>query len=108
LGWVAVAARVADVRGLVGRCRFARYTEGVMTASAKEIIEAALKLDRKEREQIAHELLESIDNSSDAELSPAWEAEIQRRLEKIEAGEATFVSGDEVFARAEAVLRGER
>jgi putative addiction module component (TIGR02574 family) len=79
-----------------------------MTAAAKQIIEAALKLDRSEREEIAHELLESIDGSSDAELNPAWEAEVQRRLQKIEAGEATFVSGDEVFARAEAILRGER
>ena len=79
-----------------------------MTAAAKEIIEAALKLDPTEREHIAHELLESVDHSSEAELSPAWEAEIQRRLRKIDAGEASFVNGDEVFARAEAVLRGER
>jgi putative addiction module component (TIGR02574 family) len=79
-----------------------------MTAAAKQIIDAALKLDPTERENIAHELLESIDNSSDAELSPAWEVEIQRRLRKIEAGEATFVNGDEVFARAEAILRGGR
>jgi|KBSMisStandDraft_5_1062788.scaffolds.fasta_scaffold4549859_2 hypothetical protein len=61
----------------------------VVTAAAKQIIEAALKLDPKEREHIAHELL-------------------QRRLHKIEAGEATFVSGDEVFARAEAILRDKR
>jgi putative addiction module component (TIGR02574 family) len=79
-----------------------------MTAATKQIIEAALKLDPTEREHIAHELLESIDEASAGELSPAWEAEIQRRLRKIEAGEATFVSGDDVFARAEAVLRGER
>lgn len=67
-----------------------------------------MKLEPTEREQLAHELLESIDESSDVALSPEWEAEIQRRLRKIEAGEATFVSGDEVFARAEAILRGER
>jgi putative addiction module component (TIGR02574 family) len=79
-----------------------------MTAAAKEIMKAALKLDPTEREHIAHELLESIDDSSDAELSPVWEAEIQRRLRRIEAGEAAFVSGDEVFARAGAILRGER
>jgi putative addiction module component (TIGR02574 family) len=79
-----------------------------MTAAAKEIIEAALKLDQTDRERIANELLESLDNSGEAELGPAWEAEIQRRLRKIEAGEASFVSGDEVFARAESILRGER
>jgi putative addiction module component (TIGR02574 family) len=79
-----------------------------MTAAAKDIIEAALKLEPTEREHIAHELLDSIDDSSDAQLSPAWETEIQQRLRKIDAGEATFVSGEEVFARAEAILRGER
>ena len=85
-----------------------RYTETIMSAAAREIIEAALKLEPIEREHIANELLESIDQSADAELSPAWEAEIQRRLRKIESGNATFVSADEVFARAEAILRGER
>jgi len=79
-----------------------------MSAAGRQILEAALKLEPTERERIAHELLVSVDESSDAELSPAWEAEIQRRLGKIEAGEATFVSGDEVFARAEAILRGAR
>jgi putative addiction module component (TIGR02574 family) len=79
-----------------------------MSAAAKEVLEAAMRLEPTEREQIAHELLESIDESSDVALSPEWEAEIQRRLRKIETGEATFVSGDEVFAQAEAILRGER
>jgi hypothetical protein len=58
----------------VGRGSAARYTEDVMTAAAKDIIEAALKLDPTEREHIAHELLDSIDDSSDAELGPAWKA----------------------------------
>ena len=79
-----------------------------MSSAAKKILESALKLEPVERERIAHELLESIDTSADTELSPAWEAEIQRRLRKIESGEATFVSADEVFARAEAILRRER
>ena len=77
-----------------------------MASAAKEIIEAALKLDPVERERIAHELLESVDVPSNAELSPAWEAEIERRIRKIESGEATFVNADEVFARSEAILRG--
>jgi putative addiction module component (TIGR02574 family) len=79
-----------------------------MASAAKEIIEAALKLDPAERERIAHELLESIDQSASPELSPAWEIEIQRRIRKIESGEATFVNADEVFARSEAMLRGGR
>jgi putative addiction module component (TIGR02574 family) len=84
-----------------------RYNEG-MSSAAKAILESALKLDPAEREALAHELLESVDASSDTELSPAWEAEIEQRLRKIESGEATFVSADEVFERSEAILRGER
>jgi putative addiction module component (TIGR02574 family) len=101
--------------GILGRCSVPRahrnrprYTAEVVSAAAKEILEAAMKLEPTEREHLAHELLESIDASSDGEISPQWEAEIQRRLRKIESGEATFVSGDEVFARAEAILRGGR
>jgi putative addiction module component (TIGR02574 family) len=84
-----------------------RYTKD-MSSAAKAILESALKLDPAEREALAHELLESIDASADPELSPAWEAEIEQRLRKIESGEATFVSADEVFDRSEAILRGER
>ena len=51
---------------------------------AREVLEAAMKLEPTEREQLAHELLESIGESSDVALSPKWEAEIQRRLRKIE------------------------
>jgi len=35
-------------------------------------------------------------------------ADIERRLRKIESGEATFVGAEEVFERSQAILRGER
>ena len=79
-----------------------------MSPAAKRLLDSALKLEPAEREQLAHDLLESIDKSADGELSPAWEAEIQRRLRKIESGEATFVSADEVFVGSEAILRSGR
>jgi putative addiction module component (TIGR02574 family) len=85
----------------------ARYNHG-MSSAAKAILESALKLDPEERKALAHELLDSVDASADTELSPAWEAEIEQRLRKIESGEATFVSAEEVFERSEAILRGER
>jgi hypothetical protein len=62
-----------------------------MAPAPKQIVEAALQFGPTEREHIAHELLEIIGESSSAELSPGWEAEIQRRRRKIEAGEATCV-----------------
>ena len=75
---------------------------------AKEILEAALKLEPTERAQIANELLESIEEPGTVDLSPAWRAEIRRRIERIESGDATYVSADQVFEEAEAFLRAQR
>jgi hypothetical protein len=35
--------------------------------------------------------------SADTKLTPGWEAEIERSLRKIESGEATFLSAEELF-----------
>jgi putative addiction module component (TIGR02574 family) len=74
----------------------------------KEILEAALKLEPAERARIANELLESIEEPEAVELSPAWKAELQRRIQRIESGDATFVPAEQVFEEAEAFLRAQR
>ena len=71
-----------------------------------EILKAALGLPEDEREKLVEELSASL-RSTDA-LSPAWEAEIARRLRKLEAGEATFAPAEEVFEEAEAIIRTAR
>ena len=51
-----------------------RYNQSVVTAAAKGIIEAALKLDpSRARAESRNELLESLEVSSEGELSPGWE-----------------------------------
>ncbi len=47
---------------------------------------------------LAHNLILSLDDPSDFELSPAYETEIQRRFQKVREGTATGRSADEVFA----------
>jgi putative addiction module component (TIGR02574 family) len=71
-----------------------------------EILKAALGLPEDEREKLVDELAASL-RRSDA-LSPAWEAEIARRLRTLEAGEAITVPADEVFEQAEAIIRAPR
>ena len=70
-----------------------------MSAAAKEIIEAALKLDPDDREQIADALWDSLDHGDDeASVEKAWEEEIARRSKEIDEGRAEFVSWEEVKA----------
>jgi len=74
-----------------------------MSAGAtKEILEAALKLDPQEREELIDELSASLDASN---LGEYWEAEIKRRIDDVDSGRVKTVPGDEVFARLEQRFR---
>jgi putative addiction module component (TIGR02574 family) len=78
-----------------------------MAATAKEIIEAALKLDPAERVHVAEVIWESVDEDEPAEdLERLWREELARRRQKIESGQARFFSIDEVRAEAQKILRG--
>jgi putative addiction module component (TIGR02574 family) len=79
-----------------------------MTTAAKEIIDAALKLDPQARAEIAEDILESLESSSYGELSPAWEEEIERRVREIEAGHVQMIPAEQVFTEIEASLRARR
>jgi putative addiction module component (TIGR02574 family) len=74
-----------------------------MTIAAKEILDAALKLDPQQREELIEELSASLDATN---LGEYWEAEIRRRMEDVDAGRVKTVPGDEVFARLEQHFRG--
>jgi len=71
-------------------------------ATARHILEEALKLSDEERE----ELLESLWASFGGELDPATEQEIQRRITEVDAGRMQTVSGDEVMDRLRQRFRG--
>jgi hypothetical protein len=76
----------------------------IMTTAAKEIFEAALKLDPADRAHVAHGLLESLDAAPDEDAERLWNEELARRREKIERGQATFHSLDELQKRVEKAL----
>ena len=68
-----------------------------MTDQGKAVLEAAMALPEAEREEVAEQLLLSLDGASDAPLSPEWQAEIQRRLKEIDEGTAELIDGEEVM-----------
>jgi putative addiction module component (TIGR02574 family) len=78
--------------------------------SIEEILRRAMSLSADDRVRLAEMLLESLEGNDKAndsthpDLHPAWEAEIKRRLAKIDAGEAVMVSWEEVDRKAQEIL----
>ena len=76
-----------------------------MATTLKEIEEQALRLPLKERGELAHRLIVSLDGEpedSPEALAKAWDEEISRRVAEIDAGTAILVPHEEVFAKLEA------
>ena len=69
-----------------------------MTATFNSALECALQLLVGERSRIAARLIESVDEADDVEVSPAWRAEVENRMESIREGTAKLIPHDEVMA----------
>ncbi len=60
-----------------------------MGEPARNILSAALKLPITERAEVAAELLASLDGDADPDVERAWALEIERRVARLRAGEAS-------------------
>ena len=69
------------------------------------IEEQALSLPAEDRARLAHELLDSLDQLSPAELRGLWLDEAERRAGQIDRGEAALVSAVEVARKARSLLK---
>jgi len=69
-----------------------------MGAEARKILEQALALPEKEREELVAALSDSL-SPEPVSLSPEWNAEIESRIAAVERGESKLIPGDEVEAR---------
>ena len=67
-------------------------------STVKEIHDEAMALSASERASLAHDLILSLDDPADFELSPVYETEIKRRIQMVREGKATGRPADEVFA----------
>ena len=72
------------------------------TADLKAVKNAAMALSEDERARLASALVASLDGPDEEEVAKAWDIEICRRINEIEAGTAQFLDVDEVLAKARA------
>lgn len=69
-----------------------------------EVLEAeALKLGPAERARLVEHLIASLDE--DSEIEEAWAAEVERRIEAVEAGLVQLIPAADVLAQARAALK---
>ena len=70
-----------------------------MTRATESVLADALRLDLKARAELAAELLASLDAPADADAATAWDKEIQRRVNALEAGTEKLESWESVKQR---------
>jgi putative addiction module component (TIGR02574 family) len=68
-----------------------------MTDVAIRLKDELLRLPETDRAALAHILLDSLDEQTDADAEAAWEAELNRRSEEIHSGKAEGRPASEVF-----------
>ena len=77
-----------------------------MTKAAQSVLADALRLDPETRAELVAEILASLDGPSDADAEPTWAAEIERRIQAIEAGDIRLESWESVKSRIEKDILG--
>ena len=88
-----------SARGWKGRkwldwLQFVGY-DSSMNAHASQILQVALKLQEKERAEIAAILMQSLEDADPA-AEDEWDTEIQKRLHEMDSGKAKFLSRQEI------------
>lgn len=66
--------------------------------------EDALSLPESERAKLARDLVASLDGPADSDAAQAWDNELCRRIQEIDAGTATLLDADDVLAKVRAGL----
>ncbi len=78
-----------------------------MATRLEEIEALALGLPVKERGELVHRLIVSLDGAPEGppdEIAKAWDEEIARRVAEIDAGTAVLIPAEEVFAEIDDML----
>ena len=77
----------------------------------KDLEIRTLRLTPQERGELIHRLILSLDGPADGtaeQIATAWDEEIARRLEDMEAGRSTWVPADQVMAKIRARIADAR
>jgi putative addiction module component (TIGR02574 family) len=70
-----------------------------MAADPAKVISSALALPPRDRAKLAHELLVSLDTSSDADAADAWVSELETRAREVRSGAVAAENWETVRAR---------
>ena len=79
-----------------------------MATNLEQIEAMALALPIKQRGELAHRLIVSLDGEPEGtpeEIAQAWDEEIARRVAEIDAGTAVLIPQEDVFAEIDDMLR---
>jgi putative addiction module component (TIGR02574 family) len=76
------------------------FAEDPFSPAAERLLEQALQLKKEERHRLAEALVDSLESATPDEIAAAWEEEIERRIDDLDAGRAKTVAGDSVLAEA--------
>lgn len=69
-----------------------------MTEEAERVRDEVLQLPEKDRAELAHLLLESLEDNEDIDVAAAWDEELATRLQRIDDGEARLRPAHQVLA----------
>ncbi len=78
-----------------------------MGAMIEDLEAQALKLDPKERSELIHRLIVSLEGEPEdtpEAIAKAWDEEIARRVADMEAGRTEWIPADEVFKEIDAII----
>ncbi|MDP2109265.1 MAG: addiction module protein [Thiobacillus sp.] len=82
-----------------------------MAAILKELETQALQLSPRERGELIHRLIVSLEGEPEdtpEAIAQAWDEEIARRVADMEAGRTVWIPEEEVFARLNAIIEKAR
>lgn len=75
-----------------------------MSSAARKVLDDAMSLPADQRRIVAEALLQSVSESSEHEVHPAWRDEILRRIAQVQRGEVRPEPWSEVRAKMRQAL----
>lgn len=78
-----------------------------MAALLRKLEDQALQLPPKERSELIHRLIISLDGAPEESpevIAKAWDEEIARRVADMEAGRTKWIPAEEVFKEVDAII----
>ncbi len=70
-----------------------------MNTQFDQVVADAMKLPIRDRVRLAQQLVETIDDQSEAEVEQLWFSEAKRRLEELHSGQVTGIDAEEAFRK---------